>query len=145
MAVSPVQWALSHPALVLTGVLGLVALAWAYDAMEDAEDRREALGGFAENAKTGTGGALNVVLASLVAFVGWAATWFSTAGEFVQFLIGVAPQFPLLSSTIFTIGLGGLGLSGVIELKAVYFVGFSVLAVLIALAFRTDFGEVSLQ
>ncbi|NHN59823.1 MULTISPECIES: hypothetical protein [Halorussus] len=145
MAVSPVHWALSHPALVLTAALGLIAVVWAYDAYEDADDGKEALGGFAENAKSGTGGALNVVLASLVAFVGWAATWFGTAGEFVQFLIGVAPQFPLLSSTIFTIGLGALGLGGVIELKAIHFIGFSALAVLIALAFRTDFGEVSLQ
>ena len=145
MPVDPVQWATSHLWLVLTGVLALIALAWAYDAYEDAEDGREALAGFAGNAKSGTGSGLNVVLVSLMAFVGWAATWFSTAGEFVQFMAGLAPQFPVLSATVFTIGLGGIGLAGVIELQAVHFVGFSVLAVLIALAFRTDFSEVSLQ
>lgn len=145
MPVNPVNWITSNPAIVLTGVIGLVAIAWAYDALEDAEDRREALGGFASNAKSGTGGALNVVLVALVSVVGWAATWFSTAGEAAQFVLGVAPQFPVLSSTVFTIGLGALGLSNAIELQAVHFVGFSVLALLIALAFRTDFDGVSLQ
>ena len=145
MAVNPVTWATQNVTLVVTGALALILVVWAYDAYEDAEDGREAVQGFAGNAKEGTGSALNLVLVSLVGFVGWAATWFGTAGEFIQFMLGVAPQFPVLSATVFTIGLGGIGLAGVIELQAVHFVGFSVLAVMIALAFKTDFGEVSLQ
>jgi hypothetical protein len=145
MPVNPVQWAMQNVTLVVTGALVLILVAWAYDAYEDAEDSREALEGFAGNAKAGTGSGLNLVLVSVVSFVGWAATWFGTAGEFAQFLLGLAPQFPILSATVFTIGLGGVGLAGVVELQAVHFVGFSVLAVLIALAFRTDFSEVNLQ
>ena len=145
MAVNPVQWAMSHPAVGLTGVIGLIALVWAYEAYDEADEKGEALKGFGSRAKSGTGGALNLVLVSLVAVVGWAATWFSTAGEFLQFMLGVAPQFPVLSATVFTISLGAIGLSDLIVLKAVHFVGFSVLAVLIALAFKTDFGRVNLQ
>lgn len=145
MAVNPVSWALTHPALVLSGVLALIVLAWAFDAYEDAEDKREAVQGFAGNAKESTGGALNVALVGLLSVMGWAATWFATAGEFAQFMVGLAPQFPVLTSTVFTISLGAIGLSDLIVLKAVHFVGFSGLAVLIGLAFKTDFGEVRLQ
>lgn len=145
MAVNPVQWAASNLPLVLTGVLALIAVAWAYDAYEDAEDGREALEGFAGNAKDGTGSFLNVILVSLLGVMGWAATWFDTAGEALAFLIGVAPQFPVLSATMFTIGLGAVGLSDLIVLRVVHFVGFSVLAVVIALTFRVDFSEVDFQ
>ena len=144
MAVNPVQWALAHPALVLTGALALIALAWAYEAYDEAEDRGEAFQGFAGRAKSGTGGALNLVLVSVVSFVGWAATTFATAGEAVQFVLGLVPHFPVLSASVVTIGLGALGLSDVIVLRAAHFVGLSVLALLVAVAYRTDFGKVSL-
>lgn len=136
-------WLTRHPALVLTGVLALIALAWAYDAYEDADDGREAVAGFAGNAKQGTGGALNVVLVSVVAFVGWAATWFATAGEFVSFLLGFAPEYPVLTASLVSISLGSMGLRGAIELQAVHFLGFSALALVIALAFRMDLGGMS--
>ena len=144
MAVNPVQWALSHPAIVLTGALALIGLAWAYEAYDEAEDRGEALEGFGMRAKSGTGGALNVVLAAVVSVVGWAATTFSTAGEAIQFVLGLAPHFPVLSASVVTIGLGALGLSDVIVLRASHFVGLSVLALLVAVAYRTNFGKVSL-
>jgi hypothetical protein len=136
-------WAARNPGLVLTAVLGLVALAWAYDAYEDAEDGRDALAGFAGNAKQGTGGALNVVLVSVVMVVGWAATWFATAGEFVQFLLTFAPEYPVLTASLVSISLGSLGLQGAVELRAVHFLGFSALALVIALAFRADLGGMS--
>lgn len=145
MAVNPVTWAMNNPSLVITAVLALIATVWAFESYQEADDKGEALKGFGSRAKDGTGGALNVVLVSLVAVVGWAATAFSTAGEAIQFVLGVAPHFPILSSTVLTIGLGAIGLSDLIVLKAIHFVAASVALLLIAITYKTDFGKVSLR
>ncbi|QLG62197.1 hypothetical protein [Halorarum salinum] len=139
MPVNPVTWATSHPALVLTGVLGLVALAWAYESYQEANDRREALAGFGGRAKRGTGGALNIVLVSVVALVGWAATTFQTAGEAIGFVLTLAPEVPVLTATAMTIGLGALGLSDLIILEWWHFVLLTTVLVVLAVAYRADF------
>ncbi|WP_245154569.1 hypothetical protein [Halorussus marinus] len=145
MAVNPITWVMANPALVLTGVLALVAIVWAYEAYDEADDGREALEGFGSRAKSGTGGALNVVLVTLVTFTGWAATTFSTATEAIQFVLGLAPNFPILTASIVNISLGVIGLSDVIVLRPVHFLGLAGAALLVAIAFKTDFGEAGLQ
>jgi len=141
--VNPVTWAMSNVRIVLIGILSLIALAWAYEAIDEAEDRAEALEGFAGRAKSGTGGALNVVLVSVVTFVGWMSTTFTTVGEASAFLLSLAPEFPMLSATFVTISLGAIGLSDLIVLEWLHFVVLSVAIAGIALAYRTDFGGVS--
>ncbi|WP_238392201.1 hypothetical protein [Halorussus amylolyticus] len=145
MAVNPVNWAMSNPALVITAVLALIAIVWAYEAYEEADDKGEALQGFGARTKSGTGGALNVVLVSLVTLTGWAATTFGTAAEAGQFLIGLAPNFPVLTASLFSISLGTIGLSDVIVLRPFHFLGLALAAILVAIAFKTDFGQVGLQ
>ena len=139
-----IGWALSNLAVTLTGVLAIILLAWAAEAYDEAEDRGEALGEFSDRAKSGTGGALNVVLVSLVAVVGWAATTFQTAGEAGVFLLSMAPDMPILAASIVTVGLGALGLSDLIVLRAWHFLAFAVVALGLAAAYRADFRGVQL-
>jgi hypothetical protein len=138
-------WIGSNISLVIAGALALVAIAWAYESYEEAEDRREAVGGFAGRAKEGTGGALNVVLVTVVSLVGWAATTFQTAGEAVTFLITLAPEMPVLTASVFTISLGAIGLSDLIVLEVGHFILLSAGIVMLAVAYRADFGEVGPQ
>jgi len=135
---NPVAWVTSNVTLVLTAIVALVALAWAYEAYEEAEDRREALSEFGGRAKSGTGGVLNVVLVALVAVVGWAATAFETAGEAVTYLLSVAPEAPMLTASLFTVGLGSIGLSSQITLRPVHFLALSIGAIVLAEAYRRD-------
>ncbi|QHS17783.1 hypothetical protein GWK26_11855 [haloarchaeon 3A1-DGR] len=137
----PVGWVRSNLGLVLFGVIAVVAIAWAYDAYDEADDRREALSGFAGRARSGTGGVLNIVLVSLVAVVGWAATVFETSAEAFAFLVSLVPQLPSLTASLFTIGLGALGLSGAITLRPVHFVAIALAAVGLAEAYRRDLKE----
>lgn len=145
MPVNPAVWIQNNLTLAVTGLLALFLLAWAYEAYEEAEDRREALEGFGGRAKEGTGSVLNVVLVSIVTVVGWAGTTFETAGEAVAFLLGVAPELPVMSASVLTIGLGAIGLSDMIVLRAWHFVAISMMLLILAVAFKTDFGEVSLE
>lgn len=143
MPVNPVTWLQNHATIAVTVALALVLLTWAYEAVDEAEDYWEATGGFKDRAKSGTGGAANVVLVSLVMLVGWAATTFQTAGEAIAFMLSIAPEAPVLVASVFTISLGAIGLSDLIVLRTWHFVGISAVAVLLGLAYRTDFGGVS--
>lgn len=139
----PVTWVTNHVGLTLTAVLALFLTGWAYEAYDEAEDRLEAAQGFAGRARDGTGGVLNVVLVSLVAVTGWAATTFQTAGEAIAFVLSLAPEAPVLAASVFTVGLGAIGLSDLIVLRAWHFLALSTVAILLGLAYRTDFGGVS--
>jgi hypothetical protein len=116
VAVNPAEWVLNNPTVTVTVLLAVVALAWAYDAYQDAEDRAEAARGFLGNARESTGGWLNVALVGLVGVVGGIGTAGMTAAEAVGWIAGVVPDFPVLAGGVLTVSLGALGLSGVIEL-----------------------------
>ena len=141
MQLDVIGWITANPGLALIGVLASVVVAWAAAATLEAEDRSEAVQGFGQRAKAGTGGALNVVLATIVAMAGWASTTFSTAGEAIAFVVSLAPEAPVLTSSIITIGLGAVGLSDVIVIRWTHFVGLSLSIVILAVAFRTDWGR----
>jgi hypothetical protein len=130
------MWVLENLALVLTGVLALVALAWAYDAYEDAEDRREAASGFVGNAREGVGGWLNLALVGLVGTLGGLSTAGMTAAEGVGMLVSYVPDLPVFAGGVLTIGLGALGLSGVIELPWWHFALGGLLVLLVGVAWR---------
>lgn len=132
----------SQITLVLIGLLGLVLVTWALQAAEEAEDGQEALESFTGRAKEGTGGALNVALVVALTLIGWAATTFQTAGEAIVFLLSLAPDFPILSASVATIGLGAVGLSDVIVLEAVHFVVLSAVIVGLAVAYQADLGGI---
>lgn len=142
MPVNPVTWATSNVPLVITALLALVALAWAYEAYDEADDGKEALQGFGSRAKSGTGGALNLVLVGVVTVVGWMSTTFMTVGEAGAYLLSLVPDFPMLTASALTISLGAIGLSDLIVLQWSHFVLVATAVVLIALAYRTDFGGV---
>lgn len=141
---NPVEWAVANLSLVLTGLLALFLIAWAYDAWEDAEDRREAASGFAGNLKSGTGGVLNVVLVSIVGAVGALAATFSTVSEAAAWLFGLVPDVPVLAAGVFGVSLGGLSLSGLLELHPLQYVGIAGTALVLAVAYRVDWQEVDL-
>lgn len=139
MPVNPVTWVTNNLTLTVTGVIALVALAWAYDAYREADDRREALSGFNARAKSATGGWLNVALVTLVAIVGGVAQSMGQLAEATGWLAGFIPQMPVLSAGMVTIGLGAIGLSGAIELHWLQFVGIAGILLVVAVAWRADF------
>lgn len=138
MPLNAVGWALSNPAIVLTGILGLVAIAWAYDAYEDAEDRAEAVSGFADNAKSGVGSWLNVALVALVGAVGGLSTAGFTAAEGVGMVISYVPDLPVFAAGVVTVGLGAIGLSGTISILWWQFALFGLFVLLLAVAWRVQ-------
>lgn len=139
MPVDVIGWIARNPQLVLTGVLALVLVAWAYEAYDEAEDALEAGKGFGGRVKQGTGGLLNIALVGLVTIIGWAATTFETAGEAVVFILELVPMAPVLAASVFSISLGALGLSDVIVLRTWHFVLVSLIALGLGLAYRTEF------
>ncbi|WP_435145924.1 hypothetical protein [Halobaculum sp. P14] len=141
MPVDVVGWVTSHVTLVVTALLAVVVLYWLAEAVDEAEDHLEAASGFAGRAKQGTGGTLNVLLVAFVSVVGWAATTFSTAAEFWTMLVDVAPQMPVLTASVITIGLGAVGLSDVIVLEPLHFIGISAVLVALGLLYRRGFGR----
>ena len=141
MAVNPVTWVTNNLTLTVTGVLALVLIAWAYDAYREADDRREALGGFNARAKRATGGWLNVALVTLVAVVGGMAQSLGQFAELFGWLAGFIPEMPVVSAGLFGIGLGGLGLSGWLELHPLQYVGFAGLVLVLAVAWRADLDD----
>ena len=145
MPLNPVALVQDNLTLAILGVLGLVLAAWAYEAVDEAEDHWEAAGGFKNRAASGTGGALNVVLVSIVALVGWGATTFSTAGGAVAFLLTLAPEVPVLAASVFTVSLGAIGLTDLIVLRAWHFVTISAVVLLLAYAYRAGLNEVRLS
>jgi len=136
-----IGWATSNVSLVLTGALALIVLVWLAQALEEAEDRTEALSEFGGKAKSGTGGFANLLLVAFVAVAGWGATTFATAGEFAVFLLSMAPEFPVVAGSLVTISLGAIGLSDVIVLGALEFVGIAAVILFLAVAYRRGFGE----
>lgn len=140
MAADVVSWATSNVGFVLTLVVGLVAAVWAAEAIDEAEDRDEALGEFGSRAKEGTGGALNVALVGFLAVAGWASTAFATAGDFGTFALSLAPDMPVVAGSLVTISLGAVGLSDVIVLQPLHFIGLGLLVLGIAVAYRRGFG-----
>ncbi|WP_256288791.1 hypothetical protein [Halobellus inordinatus] len=138
MPIDVIGWVSSHVGLVLTVVLAIALLTWAYEAAEEADDAMEAARGFGSNAKRGTGGVLNVLLAGLVTVTGWAATTFSTAGEAGQFLLSLVPFVPVLTASALTISLGAIGLADVIVIEWWHFVLVSTAIVLLGYAYRAD-------
>ncbi|MFB6368621.1 MAG: hypothetical protein ABEJ00_03325 [Gemmatimonadota bacterium] len=123
---------------MLVGILALFLLAWAYDALEEAEDRREAAREFAGNAARGTGGFLNVVLVGIVSAVGGAAAAGMTVADTIGFLSGFVPEVPILAASLFTISLGAVGLSGLLVIKWWHFALLGLAAVSLAAAWRSD-------
>jgi len=138
MPVNPVDWVVSNPGLTLGGVILLVALAWAYDAWEEADDRREALEGFGSRAKEGTGGALNVVLVGVLGVVGAAAQAAGTLGELASWILGMVPDGPVIAAGLLNIGLGGIGLSSYADLHPLQFIGIAGFILVLAVAWRAD-------
>jgi hypothetical protein len=138
MAVNPVNWALSHLTLVVTGVLALVLIAWAYDSYREAETKRDALEGFGSRAAKGTGGVLNVVLVTLVALVGAAAQVAGSLGDLVAYVAGLIPHGPVIASAVGSIGLGGLALSEWLTLHPLQYVGITGVVLIVAVAWRAD-------
>jgi len=136
-----IGWATSNVSLVLTGLLALVVLVWLAQAVEEAEDRAEALTEFGGKAKSGTGGTLNLLLVAFLAVAGWGATTFATVGEFGLFLLSMAPDFPVVAGSIITISLGAIGLTDVIVLGALEFVVIAAAILFLAVAYRRGFGE----
>jgi len=131
-------WLGSNIQIVLLGVLGLVAVSWAHEAAEEADDALEATKAFGGRAKEGTGGALNLTLALVGSVLGWGVTTFSTAGEFVGFLAGLAPSVPVITASVFTISLGSIGLAGVVVIKWWHFALIASAAVVLSYAYRAD-------
>jgi len=131
-------WAFNHPGLALTGVLGLVATAWAYDAYEDAEDRSEAVSGFAANAKSGFGSWLNLAGVTLVGLVGGLASAGMTGAEGIGMLLQFVPDLPVFTAGLVTIGLGAVGISGEITILWWQFALFSLFVLLLAVAWRVQ-------
>lgn len=134
--VSWIGWALEHTRLVVTGILAVVVLAWAADAAQEADNRREALSGFAGNAKRSTGGWLNLAIVTFLALVGAAAEALWSLTDLVGHTAGLLPQIPVVSASLATVGLGALGISGTIEITVWQFVGVSLLVLLVAVAWR---------
>jgi hypothetical protein len=138
MAVDVIGWITSHVGLVLTGVIGLILVTWAYEAADEADDAVEAAQEFGSRTKDGVGSGTNVALAGLVTGVGWAATTFSTAGEALQFVVSLAPSVPVLTASAFTISLGAIGLADLIVIKWWHFALLSTTIVALGYAYRAD-------
>jgi hypothetical protein len=131
-------WAFQNPGLALTGVLGLVATAWAYDAYEDAQDRSEAVSGFAANAKSGFGSWFNLLGVALVGAVGGLASAGMTGAEGFGMLLQFVPDLPVFAAGLVTIGLGAIGISGEITILWWQFALLSLFALLLAVAWRVQ-------
>lgn len=143
MPAALVNWLMNNPGLVLLGILGLVLLAWLWEAVDEAEDALEAGERFGGKLRKGTGGALNVAGVSLVAIVGWAAFTFQNVAEATAAIGSMVPDAPVLAAGIFGISLGGLSLSGVLELHPYQYVGIAGVALALAVAVKKDWSEVS--
>jgi len=138
MAVDVIGWISSHPGLVLTGILAVILLTWAYEAADEAEDAVEAARGFGSRTASGVGSGTNILLTGLVAVVGWAATTFATAGEAAQFLVSLAPSVPVLTASALTISLGAIGIAEVIVIEWWHFVLLSTALVVLGYVYRAD-------
>jgi hypothetical protein len=138
MAVDVIGWISSHVGLVLTAIIGIVLVTWAYEAADEADDAMEAAREFGGRTKSGVGSGTNVLLAGVVTVVGWAATTFATAGEAIQFLVSLAPSVPVLTASAFTISLGAIGLADLIVIKWWHFALLSGAVVLLGFAYRAD-------
>ncbi|WP_311170647.1 hypothetical protein [Halobellus ordinarius] len=138
MPIDVIGWASSHVGLVLTAIIGLVLVTWAYEAADEADDAIEAAQEFGSRTKSGLGSGTNVVLTGLVVMVGWAATTFATAGEALQFVVSLAPSAPVLTASAFTISLGAIGIADLIVIKWWHFALLSTAIVVLAFAYRVD-------
>lgn len=122
----------------LTAALAVVVAAWVYQSVKEADGKKEAAGTIAGKAKSGTGGALNVLSVTILMVAGWAATTFQTLGEFVAFLVSVGPEFPVLSAQLFVISLGALGLSDLVVIRTGEFLLVAVIVTVAAVVYRAD-------
>ena len=138
MPIDVIGWVSSHVGIVLTAIIGLVLVTWAYEAADEADDAIEAAQEFGSRTKSGVGSGTNVALAGLVTVVGWAATTFATAGEALQFVLSLAPSAPVLTASAVTISLGAVGIADLIVIKWWHFVLLSTTIVTLALAYRVD-------